>query len=159
MTEPATTLTDGSPVTPDHREIIESGPRAGQQKAYVVLSGEERAKGFVRPVRRGYVHVGARPVHPTRPLTAEEQERYAEFGYAAFETYPDGGAVTGRFWTEGQLNSGCQSVTTMGESLAETYARQPDFYGATFCCACGSHFPVGEHGEFVWDGTEERVGT
>lgn len=43
-------LTDGSPVTPDHREIIENGPRAGQQKAYVVLSDEERAKGFVRPL-------------------------------------------------------------------------------------------------------------
>lgn len=48
-----TTLTDGSPVTPDHREI---DPRTGQQKAYVVLSAEERAKGFVRPVRDAYVH-------------------------------------------------------------------------------------------------------
>lgn len=48
-----TTLTDGSPVTPDHREI---DPRTGQQKAYVVLSAEERAKGFVRPVRDSYVH-------------------------------------------------------------------------------------------------------
>lgn len=48
-----TTLTDGSPVTPDHREI---DPRTGQQKAYVVLSAEERAKGFVRPVRASYVH-------------------------------------------------------------------------------------------------------
>lgn len=51
-----TTLTDGSPVTPGHREIIEEGPLAGQQKAYVVLSEDERAKGFVRPVRRSYVH-------------------------------------------------------------------------------------------------------
>ncbi len=48
-----TTLTDGSPVTPDHREI---DPATGQQKAYVVLSEEERAKGFVRPVREKYVH-------------------------------------------------------------------------------------------------------
>lgn len=48
-----TTLTDGSPVTPDHREI---DPVSGQQKAYVVLSEEERAKGFVRPVREKYVH-------------------------------------------------------------------------------------------------------
>jgi hypothetical protein len=47
----------------------------------------------------------------------------------------------------------------MGQALAETYARQPDFYSATFCCACGAHFPVGEHGEFVWEGTrDERVG-
>ena len=47
------TLTDGSPVTPDHREI---DPKTGMQKGYVVLSAEERAKGFVRPVRRSYVH-------------------------------------------------------------------------------------------------------
>lgn len=48
-----TTLTDGSPVTPDHREI---DPATGQQKGYVVLSAEERAKGFVEPVRTSYVH-------------------------------------------------------------------------------------------------------
>lgn len=47
-----TTLTDGSPVTPDHRELRPDG----QQKGYVVLSAEERAKGFVRPVRQAYVH-------------------------------------------------------------------------------------------------------
>lgn len=50
---PEITLTDGSPVTPDHRDI---DPTTGMQKAYVVLSEEERAKGFVRPVRRSYVH-------------------------------------------------------------------------------------------------------
>lgn len=48
-----TTLTDGSPVTPDHREIDSA---TGQQKGYVVLSADERAKGFVRPVRQSYVH-------------------------------------------------------------------------------------------------------
>ena len=41
-------------MTDDHREIQASG----MQKSYVVLSAEERAKGFVRPVRRSYVHVG-----------------------------------------------------------------------------------------------------
>jgi hypothetical protein len=48
-----TTLTDGSPVTHDHRDI---DPTTGMQKGYVVLSDEERAKGFVRPVRESYVH-------------------------------------------------------------------------------------------------------
>lgn len=48
-----TTMTDGSPVTPDHRELR----RDGQQKGYVVLSEEERRKGFVRPVRRTYKHL------------------------------------------------------------------------------------------------------
>lgn len=46
------TLTDGLPVTPDHRDLLPNG----QQKGYVVLSAEERAKGFVQPVRRTYVH-------------------------------------------------------------------------------------------------------
>lgn len=46
-------LTDGSPETPDHREI---DPASGMQKGYIVLSPEERAKGFVRPVRRTYTH-------------------------------------------------------------------------------------------------------
>ena len=45
-------LTDGLPVTDDHREIQPSG----MQKGYVVLSEEERKRGFVRPVRRTYVH-------------------------------------------------------------------------------------------------------
>jgi hypothetical protein len=49
---PETTLVDGSPVMDDHREIQASG----MQKGYVVLSKEERAKGFVRPVRECYVH-------------------------------------------------------------------------------------------------------
>jgi hypothetical protein len=48
------TLTDGSPVTPDHREINQ---KTGQQRAYVVLSAGERAKGFVRPVRTTYTHL------------------------------------------------------------------------------------------------------
>lgn len=50
---PKTTLTDGSPVTDDHKLI---NGLTGQQKGYVVLSEEERAKGFVEPVRRSYLH-------------------------------------------------------------------------------------------------------
>ena len=47
-------LADGSEITPDHREI---DPVTGQQKAYVVLTVEERAKGFVRPVRYTYTYL------------------------------------------------------------------------------------------------------
>lgn len=108
--EPRRTLTDGRQIYPAHREIIESGPRKGQQQDYVVLADEERAKGFVRPVRRSYRHLK------------------------------------------------CGTVTTMGQTLAETYARDPNFYSGTFCCGCGAHFPVGPGGEFVWDGTNEKVG-
>jgi hypothetical protein len=46
------TLTDGSPVTPDHRELRADG----MQKGYVVLSDAERARGFVRPLRDAYRH-------------------------------------------------------------------------------------------------------
>lgn len=53
----------------------------------------------------------------------------------------------------------CGTVTIMGDTIAATYARDPYFYSGTFCCGCGTHFPVGEDGEFVWDGTDERVGT
>lgn len=103
------TLTDGSPVTADHREIDSA---TGQQKGYVVLSEAERAKGFVRPVRRSYVH------------------------------------------------EKCGALTSMGDALAQTYARDPWFYTGTFCTACRDHFPVGEDGEFIWDdGSGEKVGT
>lgn len=100
------TLTDGSPVPANGEHTQDRGD--GQQKGYVVLSAEERAKGFVRPVRQKYVH------------------------------------------------KKCGNVTHMGLALAETYARDPGFYSGTFCCGCGSHFPLNE---FLWDGTNETVGT
>jgi hypothetical protein len=86
-----------------------------QNEIYLVLSAEERAKGFVRPVRDCYVHD---PAH-----------------------------------------GGCGAATTMGRELAETYARNPTFYGATYCVGCRKHRPVGPAGEFVWDGTADMVGT
>lgn len=46
--------------------------------------------------------------------------------------------------------------TTMGRSISETYARDPGFYGATFCATCRAHFPLAQ---FVWTGTEEVVGS
>lgn len=92
---------------------------SGMQKVYLVMTEEERAKGFVRPVRDKYVHLH------------------------------------------------CGAVTTMAQAIAETYARQPDFYGGTYCGSCRGHFPVGVDGEFVWDrprkdvslGTSDKVGT
>lgn len=95
---------DGKP----HRDI---DPFTGQQRAYVVLSEDERKKGFIEPVRTKYVHLS------------------------------------------------CGGVTTMARSIAETYARDPKFYGGTFCAHCKRHYPVGENGEFVWEGTTAKVGT
>ncbi len=86
----------------------------GQQAAYLVLSEEERAKGFVRPLRRSYKHVK------------------------------------------------CGTVTTMGLALCETYARDPAFYGGTFCCGCGAHFRLtGPDGNpaFLWSEDAEPVGS
>jgi hypothetical protein len=84
----------------------------GMQAAYLVLSDDERARGFIRPVRRKYLHIT------------------------------------------------CGSVTTMGLAIAETYARDPKFYGGTYCAGCREHLPVGVDGEFIWDdGSGQKVGT
>jgi hypothetical protein len=121
-------LANGSPETPDHREI---DPSTGQQKGYIVLTAEERAKGFVRPVRRTYTHVG----------------RMQKFEN---DQHPSG--VT-KNWE--QRMGGCGTDTTMVLPIAETYARDPGFYGGTFCCHCRKHLPLNE---FVWKGTTEQVG-
>jgi hypothetical protein len=76
----------------------------GQQETYMILSEEERHKGFLRPVRTEYLHLK------------------------------------------------CGTVTTMGLALSETYARDPKFYGGTFCCHCGTHFRLRDiqDGEWRW---------
>lgn len=143
----------------------------GQQAAYLVLSEEERAKGFVRPVLQTYRHVGRPgPKHPLRDLDDVEAKRYAGTEYVKFEAYPDApvypgeSRTTGRYWTQRELDGGCQTNTTMGLEIAETYARDPGFYGGTYCARCLAHYPVGPDGEFVWVDqrgrvTNERVGT
>lgn len=96
------TLIGGGPI-PDDRSHTQINPATGMQRDYVVLSAEERAKGFVKPVRRSYVH------------------------------------------TKGK----CGGVaTTIGDALAETYARNPRFYSGTYCVGCRTHFPLSE---FNWD--------
>lgn len=53
----------------------------------------------------------------------------------------------------------CGHTTTMGQALAETYARDPHFYGRTYCAHCGTHFRVGAAGEFVWVTSAGRIVT
>jgi len=80
-----------------------------QCEVYLVLSEEERKKGYVRPVRRSYVH------------------------------------------------KTCGTSTKMSEEIAETYARDPKFYGSTYCCQCRMHKPVNE---FTWlDNPDQEVGS
>jgi hypothetical protein len=128
-----------------------------QSEVYLVLSDEERAKGFVRPLRRAYKHVGPYAAkYPLLDLTDEQQERYAKYGYVKFEAYPESESpVVGKYWTQEELDrveKGCGAVTIMAPEIAETYARDPQFYGATYCMTCRMHKPVAE---FVWidDGT------
>lgn len=54
------------------------------------------------------------------------------------------------------VHTKCLAVTTMNVVIAETYARQPKFYGATFCTKCRDHFPVAE---FTWTRDGEVVGS
>lgn len=79
-----------------------------QNDVYLVLSAADRAQGFMRPLRRTYVHTA------------------------------------------------CGTATTVGLSIAETFARNPKFYGSTYCVGCRMHLPVSE---FMWDGTLSRVGS
>lgn len=50
----------------------------------------------------------------------------------------------------------CGATTTMAQKIAETYARDPKFYGSTYCVHCRMHLPVSE---FLWAGTELEVGS
>lgn len=151
-------ITDPNDPRLGHGSDSEPGPQNG---VYLVLSEEERAKGFVRPVRRSYKHVGVEgPRYPLRDLTAEEHERYDKYGYIKYEAYPESELpVTGTFWTQAMLDvigKGCQTVTTMGQALAETWARDPHFYGATYCAHCQMHIEVNK---FVWVDDGSRLGS
>lgn len=76
----ARTLTDGSPVTDDHRDLLPSG----QQKGYVVLSDAERAKGFVRPVRDAYRHIKCKSITTMGRALAETYARDPAFYSGTF---------------------------------------------------------------------------
>lgn len=79
--KPRTCLTDGGPVTPDHREI---DPATGQQKGYVVLCPEERARGFVRPLRRVYIHLTCGAATKMSEALAETYARDPKFYNGTF---------------------------------------------------------------------------
>lgn len=153
-------LANGQPVPPNlpgNEDWQKIDPQTGMQKQYIVLSDEERAKGFVRPVRTTYTHIGIRPKYPLRDLTEEEKKLHAPYNYVKYEEYPESELPKcGKFWTQAELDSGCGYETTMGTRIAETYAREPSFYGSTYCTHCQAHFRVDQ---FVWRGTNEVVGS
>lgn len=54
------------------------------------------------------------------------------------------------------IHSTCGVETRMSLEIAETYARDPKFYGSTYCVGCRMHRPVDE---FVWSDTDQKVGS
>lgn len=173
--------TDGQPPRPGFEDASAPAPvnpRTGQHEAYWVLSEDERAKGFVRPVRRSYRHVGrgpccAKPRDLGKPLPPKRVT-----WVCLDDPDHDGECTSWMPVTAADLDraqrtrmvGGCDTVTSMGLAIAETYARDPKYYGATFCVGCRAHLPVGASGEFVWvgdqreaiygaDGKPSRVGT
>jgi hypothetical protein len=139
----------------------------GQNETYLVLSDEERAKGFIRPVRTAYVHVGRKYKGPLEILDQPYFNEQTKKAYTAIAPVFNsaGKRIGGSYLTAEEVDQwhstggyirGCRTITTMALPLAETYARDPKFYNATFCCGCGTHLPVNE---FVWEGTTEPVGS
>jgi hypothetical protein len=76
-------LTNGQPVPEDgsHKEI---DPKTGQQKGYIVLTPEERAKGFVKPVRHSYMHTVCGSVTTMGTALAETYARNPWFYSGTF---------------------------------------------------------------------------
>ncbi len=114
---------------PEDSRLDEVDPTTGLAKAYIVLTEEERAKGFVRPLRKTYVH---------------------RFTY-------DGSPVPGVITPiMAEDLGGCGAATTMATAIAETFASDPDYYYATYCSGCRTHLSVKE---FHWDASPEAVGS
>ena len=49
----------------------------------------------------------------------------------------------------------CGTVTGMDQKIAETFARNPKFYGRTMCAECRKHFPLEQ---FTWMDGEDDTG-
>lgn len=160
LEEPKTCTTSGRPVDVVRAEQTES---TGQHKDYVVLCPDERAKGFIRPVRNKYVHVG-RSV--CGEIVHREEGKLGGSRDICGRPFEHEGDHDGPFFTvtqpehakilEKHRKGGCGVETVMGGALSETYARDPKFYGKTFCVGCNQHLPVGE---FVWSQDGEVVGS
>lgn len=76
-------LTNGEPVPEDHSHT-EIMPGTGMQLNYVVLTIEERAKGFVKPVRVSYVHKTCRSQTTMGLAIAETYARDPKFYSGTF---------------------------------------------------------------------------
>lgn len=162
--EPKMCTTSGRPVETVRSEQTE---KTGQHKDYIVLCPDERAKGFVRPYRDAYRHVGEKMcgayIDPPHIRNNPENTQTLICRKAVGHE----GSCGDLWWTlphaeaeqvhRTKRRGGCGKITTMGRSLAETYARDPKFYGATFCTNCNHHLPVAEFTWYEMDGTEGPI--
>lgn len=64
---------------PNDQCLHDGQKEVGQNECYLVLSEEERAKGFVRPVRDGYVHSKCGTVTGMGRALAETYARNPKF--------------------------------------------------------------------------------
>jgi len=163
--EPKMCTTSGRPVDVVRSEQTE---KVGQHKDYIVLCPDERAKGFIRPVRQDYIHVGqsicAKGIPHSEP--SFEAPKLGGNRNICLLPFEHEGECDGPFMNVSQheharllqshRRGGCGTSTHMGLALSETYARDPKFYGSTFCCMCNRHLPVAE---FVWSKDGEVVGS
>lgn len=52
------------------------------------------------------------------------------------------------------IHTECGQVTKMGSSIAESIARDPEYYTKTFCANCGDYYDVSE---FEWKDGKDWV--
>ena len=149
-----------------------------QNKKYLVLSDEKLYKEgadpktmetlFIRPIRQSYIHVGNKmpicgkvhrifdePTNDGYVATVCMRNKHEDEcqGWQYIDQKKLDSVKEGKYFNGG---SGCGGETTMGIKIAETYARDPKFYGSTYCVHCQMHKPVDE---FVWSNTTEKVGS
>ncbi len=162
MQEPKICTTSGRSVDEVRADQTET---IGQHKDYIVLCPDERAKGFVRPYRDKYIHSGRsvcgayldpREIRETKDFWEICAQEHGHTGACGSPFYGDLLPSEAKQIHSTHRKGGCGAETKMGQALSETYARDPSFYGATFCVKCNKHLPVAE---FVWSQDGEVVGS
>ena len=117
-------LTDGSPVPEDnsHTKLRPDG----QQEGYVVLSPEERAKGFVKPIRRTYIHTVCGTSTTMGTALAETYARDPHFYSGTFCASCHGHFPLADFkWTDGEpMSPVLQAIWHVGRT--ERLAREAE---------------------------------
>lgn len=151
---------------PKHPGINKPKGEGEQNEAYLVLSEGERKKGFTRPLYSSYTHVGRKFEEVVLKDEPEEFEGKIYVAVASILKNEDGTPKGGRLLTQKEYDEwkktgnigGCGVSTVINSrEIIETYARDPKFYGATWCMGCKRHI---QNSEFIWDKSNElRVGS